>query len=296
MQKTGKDSGKLNLGMRCEECLHFRTGPKSPLYEDRCSNLGRKGFSKACSGFNPDFTKLNKKSNGLNTAIQITRIASTLDDSQLRVMVFSLLRQQQLNKLGYTFGQVVYVYLDPTLGLTRQALDAIGNRDLDYAENYYKAYVIGCNKIEGREFELYLASSVEGKPDYYLSVYLGTKVKHRIVYTVNEWSDKKKELLAQDKRVMPKKLRKLLDEVHEWKHVGIEGRTIDEANPEWFDNVHLHKTSEKDRKSKVKFSKRIKGGKKKRTTDYEAVVKGVKARSKLNRKSQGTISVRIGDK
>jgi hypothetical protein len=259
-----KNGRNLSLGMKCRECLHFQRGPKSPLYKDRCVNLGRKSYSAACKGFEPDFTRLNKASNGLDSAVRISRMATTLDESQIKILVFSLLRQSVLNKLGYRFGQLVYIYLSPAIGLSRAALNELEGYDLDYAENYYKAYVTGAQHIEGKEYQVCFASSVAGKPDYWLSLVAGKKTIHEILLSEREWEKRRQELKDEHKLSMPKKLRLLLNKVQEWKHQEIEGRVIDETNPDWwYGEEKVKGKTDKGKKYEIKFVKSKKKKKKK---------------------------------
>lgn len=287
-----KNSRNLSLGMKCSECLHFQRGPKSPLYKDRCINLGKKSYSAACKGFEPDFTKLNKLSNGLDSAVKVSRMVSTLDDSQVKILVFSLLRQQVLNKLGYKFGQLVYIYLSPAIGLTRSALEELKDQDLNYAENYYKAYVIGAQHIQGKEYQVCFASSTNGKPDYWLSVTSGKKLLHEILLSEKEWDKRRRDLKKNHKLKMPRLLRTTLNKVQQWKHRELEGRSIDQTNPDWWYGMGKVKAkSESNKKYVLEFSKPVKKKKKKKLS-LDTLKKKVLTNSG---KSKKTIEIRIGD-
>ena len=264
IKSTLKDTQKLSLKMRCGDCLHFKNGPKSPLYKGKCSDLGRQHYANACAGFTPDFTLLNNRSVGLDATAKIAKLVQHMNPGQKRVLGFMLSRQGSLfSKMGIHFGQAFYVYLSPTLGMTRNALNTIGKEDLHYLDGYYKAYAIGmASKGEGN-YEVYLAAKPEGKPDYYVTVNLKEGGKFVQALTKAEFKVRADELIEAGKKRMPKTLRaklsKLLAEMPAERKASEEYAvpTIDSVPYEWFitNSAAYAKSRDKDKKIKLSVKK-----------------------------------------
>lgn len=239
MKVKDKQAGKLNLGMRCGDCIHFKTGPKSPLYKDRCSLLGVKNYARACQGYTPNSTLLNRKDGSLEAAAKIARLTESMNASQKRVLGYLLTKTStSLEKMGLRFGQPMYMFLEPTIGLGRTALESLRDDNFNYLDNYYKAYVMGATDLEDGVREVFLASSLEGKPDYYVSINMKAKEKFKRALTAEQFAEVKESLIEQDRKRMPKKLRARLEKLHELKllePIGDEEvRTLDDVPWEWW--------------------------------------------------------------
>lgn len=301
MAAKDKKAGKLALGMKCGDCLHFKTGPKSPLYKSRCSELGVKTFAKACQGYTPNFTVLNRREGGLSAAARIAKLTRKMNSSQKRVLGYLLTKMTgAFDKLGVAFGQPMYLYLEPTVGLGRSALEMLKDDNFNYLDNYYQAYVIGVTDLGDGIREIYLASSVEGKPDYYVSVNVKEGERMKRALTEAEFEKVKTKLEAEGRRRMPKELRRRLEKLHEMKFeepAAEPQRTIDEIPYAWWESGISadEKRSKRNRNTKLSRSKVKKF--KDESIDNQLGVKPTKKKVKKTKlktkKQKGRIAIRL---
>lgn len=296
-QLQKEPSGKLSLTMRCAECLHFKTGPKSanPAHKTKCSDGGRQGYSKACEYFTPDFTQLNQRNGGNNVAAQVAKLAKDLSPAQKKILGMLLTRgTSRFKKLELQFGQPMWLYLEPTIGLGRPALEMLKGEDLHYLDQYYKAYVVGVNVCDDGVQEIYLASSVKGKPDYYVTVNVRSGEKNKVALTREEFKERTNALKAEGKVRMPKKLRKLLQRLHDMPlpepETDSSVLTIDDIPSDWFGSSHnikdkkvrLHSRKKLKHKEEADKNLRLIGSGKKRKT----IGKGLKSFTVTARKKK----------
>ena len=131
---------KITLNVRCGECVHFKTGPGHPAYDNKlCSTNGITAFAQPCVNYYPDFTKLRTLSETATTMVR--DLMSNITTQQARILSLLVAKKETLDKSGYKFGQSVAF--------------SIGGRFLC---NYVRGYVIGCDR-EGKQ--IYLTSSME---------------------------------------------------------------------------------------------------------------------------------------
>lgn len=257
-----KKAARLTLGMRCGDCLHFK-GPKSPLYKDKCSELGTKHYATACQGFTPNFSVMNRGGGNLQNSAKIAALVSEMPASTARILGYMLCKQSSaFEKVGVRFGQPMYLFLEPTVGLARTALQAVQKDDMHYLENYYRTYAIGVQYLGDGLHELYLASSIEGKPDYYVTVNVKDKQKQARALTKQQFRPIRDQLIEEGKRKMPKALRKKLEKLHQETIAARKYaeeldsiRTIDSIPSSWWDNPHTAGRSN----AGLKLHKRKKG-------------------------------------
>lgn len=259
-----KKAAKLSLGMRCGDCIHFK-GPKSPLYKDKCSELGTKHYAMACQGFTPNFTVLNRGSGNLQNSAKIASLIQSMPSSYSRILGYMLCKQTSIfEKIGLTFGQPMYLFLEPTVGLSRAALQQIQKENYDYLENYYKAYAVGVQRLEDGVYELFLASNIEGKPDYYISISVKEERTQNRVFTREQFKPIRERLLEEGRKKMPKAMRLRLEKLHEerivtskYKEEIDEIRNIDNIPKSWWENPHVQ--AGQRRNKGVSLHKRKKG-------------------------------------
>lgn len=242
-------TGKVNLRMKCADCLHFK-GPKSRLYPSRCSELGRQGYANVCEGFTPNFTAINRAGGSLDAAMRLSRLSQGMSTSQLRILACLLARQTLFSKFNMHFGQPLYVFLEPTIGMTKAGMQELGRTNFDYLENYYKAYAIGVTNLGEGLYELCLSSKLEGKPDYYVIVNLKEGRTLQQVFTVEKFKKIAEKLVAKGKEKMPKALRTKLKTYltklpapRAKELADYEVPTIDNVPYEWYaSSSHNHKS------------------------------------------------------
>lgn len=253
-----KGAQKLSMGMKCRDCIHFKTGPKSPLYKNRCSELGVKAFARACQGFTPDFTQLNRRQGGLRAASRIAKIVGELNGTQTRILGYLLTKMTaSFEKVGVHFGQKMYIFLEPTIGLGKSALVALRDTNFNYVENYYAAYVLGVTDLGDGLKEVYLASSIEGKPDYYVSVNVKEGERFKRALTETEFETTRASLLEQGRKAMPKVLRKRLERMHEMAIIEPtqdQQRTIEDIPHSWWESGVSPEEKRNRRNKGVKIS------------------------------------------
>lgn len=125
--KNPEQSGKVSLGMRCGDCLHFDT---TRTFEDVCSNLGVEDFARACGSFTPNTHKLARV--GDDKIEQLGRLCRNMGTSQLRLMAFTFRTLSFIHKAGFKFGQPIVINVSAPLE--------------EYVECYYKGYIFGADK------------------------------------------------------------------------------------------------------------------------------------------------------
>lgn len=237
---TPVHSTKLSIGLKCSDCLHFK-GPASPHYADKCSKTGVLPFAKACKFYTPDLSKIRQADGSTELFANLANAAKGLEGAPLRILAYSLLRQDALKKVGLRLGQALYVYLPPTLGMPREIREQMEKYDLHYIDQYYKGYVIGAVN-HGDSIEVYISPSEVGKADPY-TISLTAKEGGRLPeYVVGGKNFRKRctRLEAEGKAKMPKETRKAINKLLErpWRArplIDDEVPTIDTVPREWFD-------------------------------------------------------------
>lgn len=295
MATKDKKAGKLSLGMKCGDCMHFKTGPKSPLFKSRCSELGVRAFARACQGYTPNFVMLNKREGGLNAAHRIAKLARSMNASQRRILGYTLTKMNsEFDRVGLRFGQEMYLFLEPTVGLGRSALERLKDDNFNYLDNWYQAFVVGITNLGDGVREVYLASALEGKPDYYVSVNIKEREKFKRALTSAEFEKLKEQLEAAGKKRMPKELRKRLEKLHEEKLPsyldGEEQKTIDNVPYHWWTSSISadEKKAKRNKGVKLVVSKK----KKFKAPDVEDELE-IKLPAKKLKKKKGKGSIRI---
>lgn len=233
------DTGKFSFNIRCGDCLHFK-GPANPNYDAKCSSLGIASYSRACKFFTPDLGKIRASDSSTEILTQVSRASAKIDSSQLRIMAYLLLKQGPLEKMGLRLGQALYLYLSPTLGMTRTAEREARKLDLNWLDCYYKGYIIGCIENGTNTYQLYISPSIVGKPDPYVVVIdtkSGKLPPH--VMTYSQFKPLGEQLKKSKKRKMPRSIRSQVSKLQEIKHHVssldvAEVPTIDTVPESWF--------------------------------------------------------------
>lgn len=237
---TPVHSNKLAIGLKCSECLHFK-GPASPHYADKCSKTGVLPFAKACKFYTPDLTRIKQADGSTELFAALANAAKGMEGASLRILAYSLLRQEPLKKVGLRLGQPLYVYLPPTLGMPREIRTQMEKYDLHYIDQYYKGYVIGAVN-HGDSIEVYISPSEPGKADPYtisLTAKEGGRLPEYVVGGKN-FRKRRTRLEAEGKTKMPKETRKAIAALLErpWRArplVDDDVPTIDTVPKEWFE-------------------------------------------------------------
>ena len=151
--KCKKEKSKLayatiEISLRAIDSQYWHTkqprGKKQPSdYKESLREQGYTEFARCPEDeFKPDLGKL-----GYKNIARISKLISSLDESQIRIMTWMLANQDTLHQRGFTFGQRVYVNLS--------------SPKVEYLDCYFSAYMLSYHDtIEGQQY-FYITGSLD---------------------------------------------------------------------------------------------------------------------------------------
>lgn len=138
----------IEVSLRAVDSQYWHTkqprGKKQPSdYTDSLREQGYTEFARCPEDeFMPDLGKL-----GIKNIARVSKLISTLDDSQVRILTWMLANQDSLHQRGFTFGQRVFVNLS--------------SPHIEYLDCYFSAYVLAYHDtIEGQQY-FYVTGSLD---------------------------------------------------------------------------------------------------------------------------------------
>ena len=236
-----QSKGKVSLGMRCGDCLHFKDGAKK--FEKHCAELEVDERSWAPDCYSPNIYAIRDVKNP-DMITQLGKLIKDFSPKQIRIISFVLSRQGGiLAKQGLQFGQPVYFSLGG-----------------EFVSHFFRGYVVSAS-----DDYVYVTSQLKKcKSNTSLTLL------RKSVYTFKEYKVLEAKLVAKNKIYMEDRDKKLcralpiaelLDKNGMVPHVeqfvdGYEPPTLDTAPESWF-NIYEASIQNKLKKKKKQDSTRI---------------------------------------
>lgn len=137
IKNAAETSNRVSLGLKCGDCIHLERGPAT--FEKLCGQLGKTGFSEACSSFTPDMSKISVLRKG--EAQTLAKLAISIKPQQARLLAYMFRNIDLLKRAGYDLFETVVFSLGG-----------------DYLECYVRGYIIGADRAGD---QVYISSDFE---------------------------------------------------------------------------------------------------------------------------------------
>lgn len=229
LRKEVKETTKHTIGFKCRDCIHYRQIANEKYYDKVCSKNGV--LEKAAAPvrcFHPNVYELQKLvPDVLN---QIGLLIKDMTTTQARVLMGVLKWRKEFEHLGLAFGQPVYI--------------CFGG---DYLNNYYKGFVIGVEKANGR---IFVTSDLNKKQ---ISRPALLSMLRDSVYNVIQFRKKRDDLIKKGKLNDPKESGIFGTSIKKPKaDIGYEPPSMDQVPASWFD-AYAKRVGKKTKKGRMEF-------------------------------------------